>query len=100
MGVTQNQKFDDWIYIYFENIIMRKHLLDIIKQVCNVSLNQDGSNRTLFLTLEVKQGKTLLGRKNMPYMDNFNRGCLQSKLIRSIESPSEFSFDHSEWAFH
>lgn len=66
-------------------------------QACNVSLSQDGTNRTLFLDFGGDLGRTFVGyryssHEQMLVVDQ------NGNLIHMVQAPLGYSFDHSEWA--
>lgn len=69
-------------------------------QACNVSLFQDGTNRSLFLDLGNGPGKSFTGdsldyesHKYLLVMDSLGT------LIQGIAAPEGFTFDHTEWVW-
>lgn len=66
-------------------------------QACNVSLAQDGSDRTAFLDFAGKTGKNFVG-KNYATHERIFIADSTGKLIQSVKAPSGYTFDHSEWA--
>lgn len=66
-------------------------------QACNVSLSQDGSNRTLFLDFASKTGVDFAGSDYGTHQRILIADSTGS-LINAIPSPANYSFDHSEWA--
>lgn len=97
-GVTQNQKFAVTGSTLFRKYNNEKTSIGYNKeQVCNVSLNQDGSNRTLFLDFGSETGQDFVGKKYAVHGQILIADST-GKLIQSIESPSGYTFDHSEWA--
>lgn len=67
------------------------------EQACNVSLSQDGSNRTLFLDFASKTGVDFAG-SNYGTHQRILIADSTGSLINAIPSPANYSFDHSEWA--
>jgi len=66
------------------------------EQACNVSLAQDGTQRTAFLDFAGNTGKEFVGEPYSTHQRIFiadNTG----KLIQSIGAPSGYTFDHTEW---
>lgn len=66
------------------------------EQVCNVSQDSKGSKSTLFLDFAGKTGREFSGdsygvHERLFFVDS------TGKLVRSIKSPSGFTFDHTEW---
>ena len=66
-------------------------------QACNVSLSQDGSKRTAFLDFAGKPGKEFVGETYATHQRVFIADS-NGKLIQSIKAPSDYTFDHTEWA--
>ena len=66
------------------------------EQACNVSLANDGSNRTLFLDFGGKTGRDFVGQN---YRTHERLLVMDSKgrLIQSVEAPKGYTFDHTEW---
>lgn len=66
------------------------------EQACNVSLANDGSNRTLFLDFGGKTGQEFVGQN---YRTHERLLVMNSKgqLIQSVEAPKGYTFDHTEW---
>ena len=67
------------------------------EQACNVSLAMDGSKRTAFLDFGGETGQNFVGS---PYSTHQRILIADStgKLLQSVKAPSEYTFDHSEWA--
>jgi len=65
-------------------------------QACNVSLSQDGSNRTLFLDFGGKPGREFAGTKYGVH-EQILIADSTGKLIQMIPAPEGYSFDHTEW---
>ena len=68
------------------------------EQACNASLAKDSSKRTLFLDFGGTSGQTFVG-SNYAVHERIFVVDSTGKLIMSVAAPSEFTFDHSEWAF-
>lgn len=66
------------------------------EQACNVSLANDNSKRTLFLDFAGETGKKFVG-KSYRVHERLLIADSTGKLIKSVASPSGYSFDHSEW---
>lgn len=66
------------------------------EQTCNVSLNQDGSKRTLFLDFGSQTGRAFAGE---PYGAHERVFVADStgRLLQTVQSPAGHSFDHTEW---
>lgn len=66
------------------------------EQACNVSLANDGSNRTVFLDFGGKTGAEFVGES---YQTHERLLILNSKgeLIQSVAAPDGYVFDHTEW---
>lgn len=65
-------------------------------QACNVSLSQDGSNRTLFLDFGGKTGRKFAGMEYGAH-EQILIADSTGTLIQSIPAPEGFAFDHTEW---
>lgn len=66
------------------------------EQACNASLVQDKSKRTAFLDFSGKNGKKFVGETYATHERIFIADS-NGKLIQSIPSPSDYTFDHTEW---
>lgn len=66
------------------------------EQACNVSLSQDGTKRTAFLDFGSATGKSFVG-KNYRVHERLFIADSTGKLIQSIEAPSGFAFNYTEW---
>lgn len=66
------------------------------EQACNVSLSKDGTNRVLFLDFSSKTGRAYVNEKYSPHQYLFIADST-GRLIKSVEAPSEYTFDHTEW---
>ena len=66
------------------------------EQACNVSLLQDGSNRTLFLDFGSATGRDFVGKRYATHERLFVADSL-GRLIQSIGAPAGYTFDHTEW---
>ena len=66
-------------------------------QVCNASLAQDRSKRTLFLDFGGETGESFVGEKYGVHERLFVVDST-GVLLQSIAAPSGYSFDHTEWA--
>ena len=67
------------------------------EQACNVSLANDGSNRTLFLDFGGATGAQFVGQSYNTHerlLVMNNRG----ELVQSVAAPAGYTFDHTEWA--
>ena len=66
------------------------------EQACNVSLANDGSNRTLFLDFGSQTGRDFVGT---PYRTHERLFVMDAKgnLIQSVKAPNGYTFDHTEW---
>lgn len=67
------------------------------EQICNVSLNQDKTKRTLFLDFGGKTGQEYVGKKYTVH-EYILIADSTGNLIQSFAAPSGYSFDHTEWA--
>ena len=67
------------------------------EQACNVSLANDGSNRTAFLDFASKTGIDFVGSSYRSHERLFVADA-NGKLIQSVAAPKGYSFDHTEWA--
>lgn len=67
------------------------------EQACNASLSKDGSKRTLFLDFGGKTGQAFVG-KSYGTHERLLVADSKGKLIQSVGAPTNFSYDHSEWA--
>lgn len=68
-------------------------------QACNVSLANDGSNRTLFLDFGGAEGEKFVGEKYGVH-ERLLVADAAGTLIQSVKAPSKRTFDHSEWALN
>ncbi len=66
------------------------------EQACNVSLAMDRSKRTAFLDFSGKTGKDFVG-SNYSTHQRILIADSTGKLIQSIQAPSGYTFDHTEW---
>ncbi len=66
------------------------------EQACNVSIAKDGSKRTLFLDFGGKIGQEFVG-ENYGTHQRLLIADSTGKLIQSVEAPSGYAFDHTEW---
>lgn len=66
------------------------------EQACNVSIAKDGSKRTLFLDFGGKTGRKFVG-ENYGTHKILLIADSTGKLIQSVEAPSGYTFDHTEW---
>ena len=66
------------------------------EQTCNVSLANDGSNRTLFLDFGGKTGAAFVGKS---YRTHERLLIMNGKgeLVQSVAAPQGYTFDHTEW---
>ena len=67
------------------------------EQACNASLSKDGSKRTAFLDFASATGREFVGEsyavhERLLVMDS------TGALVASVAAPSDYSFDHTEWA--
>ncbi|MCQ2106293.1 MAG: TIGR02171 family protein [Fibrobacter sp.] len=67
------------------------------EQACNVSLSNDGSNRTLFLDFAGNTGKDFVGESYKTHQRLLIADST-GKLVQSVGAPDGYTFDHSEWA--
>lgn len=67
------------------------------EQACNVSLAMDRSKRTAFLDFGGQTGKNFVG-SNYNTHQRILIADSTGKLIQSIQAPSGYTFDHTEWA--
>lgn len=67
------------------------------EQACNVSLSMDGRKRVSFLDFASKSGKKFVGETYVTHERLFIADG-NGKLLQSIKAPSNYTFDHSEWA--
>lgn len=68
-------------------------------QACNVSLANDGSDRTLFLDFGGKLGEKFVGEK-FGVHERLLIADANGTLIQSVKAPARQSFDHAEWALN
>ena len=66
------------------------------EQACNVSLSKDSTLRTAFLDFGGKTGRAFVGKSYSTHQYILIADS-SGKLIQSIQAPSGFTFDHSEW---
>ena len=66
------------------------------EQACNVSLANDGSDRTLFLDFGGKTGKSFVGSSYRTH-ERLLVTDAKGKLIQSVAAPKGYTFDHTEW---
>lgn len=66
------------------------------EQACNVSLSKGSSKQTLFLDFASATGKEFVGSKYSVHQRLFIADE-KGNLVRSIQSPQGYTFDHSEW---
>ena len=66
------------------------------EQACNVSLANDGSNRTLFLDFGGDAGKAFVGSSYRTH-ERLLVTNAKGELIQSVAAPKGYSFDHTEW---
>lgn len=66
------------------------------EQACNASLAMDRSKRTAFLDFGGKTGKDFVG-SNYNTHQRILIADSTGKLIQSIQAPSGYTFDHTEW---
>ena len=67
------------------------------EQACNASLAQDGTKRTAFLDFGGKTGRDFAGTTYATHQRILIADS-NGKLIQTIEAPSGYTFDHTEWA--
>ncbi len=67
------------------------------EQACNASMSKDGSKRTAFLDFGGKTGQDFVGKSYATH-ERLLIADSTGKLIQSVESPSGYTFDHSEWS--
>lgn len=65
-------------------------------QACNASLSKDGTKRTLFLDFGVGPGRQFVGESYGTHERLFIADS-SGNIIQSVPSPSNYSFDHTEW---
>lgn len=66
------------------------------EQACNVALSRDGSKRTAFLDFASATGKDFVGSKYSVHQRLLIADST-GKLIKSVEAPKGYTFDHTEW---
>lgn len=66
------------------------------EQACNVSLSQDGTNRTAFLDFQSASGTSYVGKDYSTHERLFITDST-GKLIQSIGAPRGYTFDFTEW---
>ena len=66
------------------------------EQACNVSLANDGSDRTVFLDFGGKTGAEFVGSSYRTH-ERLLVADAKGKLIQSVAAPSGYTFDHTEW---
>ena len=66
------------------------------EQACNVSLANDGSDRTVFLDFGGKTGAEYVGSSYRTH-ERLLVADVKGKLIQSIAAPNGYTFDHTEW---
>jgi Uncharacterized conserved protein len=69
------------------------------EQACNVSFATDGTKRTAFLDFGGKTGKAFVGTSYAIHQRILIADS-NGKLIQTIEAPSGYTFDHSEWTLN
>ena len=67
------------------------------EQACNASLAQDGTKRTAFLDFGGKTGRDFAGTSYATHQRILIADS-NGKLIQTLEAPSGYTFDHTEWA--
>ena len=67
------------------------------EQACNVSLANDGSNRTLFLDFGGQTGKSFVGSSYRTH-ERLLVTNAKGELVQSVAAPKGYTFDHTEWA--
>lgn len=87
--------------------LLRAHLADAFAgtdviwynsdQACNASLSKDGTKRTLFLDFGGTMGRDFVGA-NYGVHERILVADSTGHLVRSIASPANYTFDHTEWA--
>lgn len=104
-GVSANGKFavsgSKFLRAHRENADGNRTGADSIwyneEQACNVSLAKDGSDRTLFLDFGGKTGRDF-AHESYGVHERLLVADSSGRLIQSVRSPENFSFDHTEWA--
>ena len=66
------------------------------EQACNVSLANDGSDRTMFLDFGGKTGAEFVGQSYRTH-ERLLIADVKGNLIQSIAAPKGYTFDHTEW---
>ncbi|MCQ2125643.1 MAG: TIGR02171 family protein [Fibrobacter sp.] len=66
------------------------------EQACNVSLGKGTVKHSMFLDFASSTGKDFVGSKYYVHERIFIADE-NGKLVRSVQAPSGFTFDHSEW---
>ena len=66
------------------------------EQACNVSLANDGSDRTAFLDFGGKTGAEFVGQSYRTH-ERLLIADAKGKLIQSVAAPKGYTFDHTEW---
>ena len=66
------------------------------EQACNVSLANDGSNRTLFLDFGGQTGRSFVGSSYRTH-ERLLVVNAKGELVQSVAAPKGYSFDHTEW---
>ena len=67
------------------------------EQACNASLAQDGTKRTAFLDFGGQTGRDFAGTSYATHQRILIADS-NGKLIQTLEAPSGYTFDHTEWA--
>ncbi|MBO4829744.1 MAG: TIGR02171 family protein [Fibrobacter sp.] len=67
------------------------------EQACNVSLANDGSNRTVFLDFGGKTGANYVGQSYNTH-ERLLVANEKGELVHSVAAPHGYTFDHTEWA--
>ncbi|SHK27367.1 TIGR02171 family protein [Fibrobacter sp. UWB12] len=66
------------------------------EQACNVSLANDGSDRTVFLDFGGKTGAEFVGQSYRTH-ERLLVADVKGNLIQSVAAPKGYTFDHTEW---
>ena len=66
------------------------------EQACNVSLANDGSDRTVFLDFGGKTGAEFVGQSYRTH-ERLLVADVKGNLIQSVAAPNGYTFDHTEW---
>ena len=101
-GVTKDNRF-----AVSSSTLLRAHMADVLtgsdviwyngQQACNASLAKDESKRSLFLDFGGTDGRDFVG-VNYGVHERLLIADSTGHLLRSVASPSGYTFDHTEWA--